>query len=333
MSGLPREAPATNHDALAPDHEATVSVIIPTYNRSGLLPRALDSVLTQTYKDLEVLVVDDASTDDTSEVVAAYESDPRVRYLPQKDNRGVSAARNRGLAEARGQFIAFLDSDDEWLPPKLERQMRRFRKLSDRVGLIYVGGTMVYEESTEPAQRPAHRGDVYDQLLVENFIYPTSGVIIRRDVVDEVGFFDEQIPANEDWDYWLRVARQFEIDSLAGQLVRYFAGHRRDRKSLVAQDDLDARARLYQKHLIEMRRTRSAFPFLMESARRHLVPSSWNPAAARHLLWKAIPHRPWAPEVYMKFVRSLLPRSVYMLLREKWRGLRRFSVRRARSSV
>jgi glycosyltransferase involved in cell wall biosynthesis len=310
-----------------------VSVIIPTYNRSELLPRALDSVLNQTYKDLEVLVVDDASTDDTSEVVAAYESDPRVRYLPQEENQGVSAARNKGLAEARGEFFAFLDSDDEWLPPKLERQIQRFRELPDRVGLIYVGGTMVYEESTERAQRPAHRGEVYDQLLVENFIYPTSGVMIRRNVAHEVGFFDEQIPANEDWDYWLRVARKFEIDSLEDQLVRYFAGHRRDRKSLVAQDDLDARARLYQKHVIDMRRTRSAFPFLMESARRHLVPSSWDPAGARHLLWKAISHRPWAPEAYIKFIRSLLPRSLYLLLREKWRGLRRLSGRIARNSI
>ena len=154
-------SPRTDRSEDAP----TVSVIIPTYNRAHLLPRALESVLAQTFEDLEVLVVDDGSTDGTEAVVTGY--DDRVRYLRQPQNAGVSAARNRGLREARGEFVAFLDSDDEWFPEKLARQVERFRELPDRVGLLYCGVQFGRRPDREDwTFRPKHRGDVYETMLL-----------------------------------------------------------------------------------------------------------------------------------------------------------------------
>jgi hypothetical protein len=296
-----------------------VSVIIPTYNRADLLPRALDSVLEQTFDDFEVLVIDDASTDDTREVIQAYADSP-VQYMRQPKNRGVSAARNRGLREAKGELIAFLDSDDEWLPKKLKLQVQRFREQPEHVGLVYTGATMIYDDGTEKEKRPTRQGEVYDDLLVKNFVYPTSGIMVRASAAEQVGLFDEQMPANEDWDYWLRCTRQFEIDYVDDLLVRYFAMKGHGRKSLVAQDDLDARARLYEKNAIDMKRTGGAFPFLMESARLHLVPTNWDPQGARRVIAQAARLRPLAPELYVKWLRSLLPRRAYVSLRTWWRS-------------
>jgi glycosyltransferase involved in cell wall biosynthesis len=296
-----------------------VSVIIPTYNRAELLPRALDSVLAQTFDDFELIVVDDASTDDTARIVQAYE-DERISYHCQPENRGVSTARNRGLCEARGTYVAFLDSDDEWMPNKLARQIEYVGQCSDQVGMVYTGAEMVHDLRRE-TYRPQHDGQIFDVLLERNVVYPTSGVLMRRDATHHIGFFDWRMPANEDWDYWLRLARSFQIARLEDVLVRHYdvSGHVRkthDRKS-----DAAARARMYSKNVYDMRRAGAADPFLIESARRLLLPDHWEPATAREKLWQAARVRPFAPRLYVMFFRSLLPRRLYVHLRETWRSI------------
>ncbi len=116
----------------------TVSVIIPTYNRAHLLGRAIESVLDQTYQDFEIIVVDDASADETEEVVKSF-GDDRINHIRHQKNKGGSAARNTGIKAARGEFIAFLDSDDEWVPKKLEKEIDRLQTLSNEVGVVYSG--------------------------------------------------------------------------------------------------------------------------------------------------------------------------------------------------
>src|SRR5690625_3525723 len=160
----------------------TVTVVIPTYNRAHVVHRAIDSVLGQTFADFELIVVDDGSTDGTEAVLSTY-TDPRIRYLVQLVNRGVSAARNRGIKEARGEFVAFLDSDDEWFPEKLERQVNRFKRAPDNVGLVYCGVETVGRPSGPWIYEPAHRGDIYNKLLERNVIHTGSGAMIRRSVV------------------------------------------------------------------------------------------------------------------------------------------------------
>ena len=197
--------------------EPRVSVIIPTYNRADTLGRAVDSTLAQTIDDIEVLVVDDGGSDGTQELVEAI-ADPRVRYLAHDTNRGVSAARNTGLTAARGEYVAFLDSDDEWVPRKLDRQLSA---LVDR-GEGWVGAYCdIASAGLSPAGRiaaavsellfrssaPREGGrELAEALLsMQVFMGPGSTLLVDREVVTSTGGFDEGLSIYEDWDLVLRV--------------------------------------------------------------------------------------------------------------------------------
>jgi len=128
-----------------PEKNPTVSVIISTYNRAHLIGRAIQSVLNQTYQDFEVIVVDDGSTDNTEEIVKSF-NDPRIRYIRHEKNKGAAAARNTGIKAARGKYIAFQDSDDEWLPEKLEKQMKVFENAPPEAGVVYTDMQRINED-------------------------------------------------------------------------------------------------------------------------------------------------------------------------------------------
>lgn len=291
-----------------------VSVIIPTYNRARLLRRALDSVLSQTFQDFEVLVVDDGSTDDTEEAVAAF-VDPRIRYLRQLENRGVSAARNRGMEEARGEYVAFLDSDDEWLPKKLDLQLRVFRAARESVGLVYTGAEVVYEDGAVQKLVPEHRGRIGEVVVGRNVIVGgMSGVMLRRTVVEHVGGLDEAYPAIEDWDYWVRIAASYEVDYEPRVLVRLHESRHIPRKSLEVEKNLHAREIFYRRHSEQMRKAGVASDYLYTSARRHLNRLHWDPAEARRLMMEALRQRPTALRIYPLLVMTVLPRPAYRLL-------------------
>ena len=301
-----------------------VTVVIPTYNRAPLLDRTLDSVLAQTFQNFEVLVVDDGSTDGTSALVAEYAArDARILYLAQPRNAGVSAARNRGLREAQGAFIAFLDSDDEWMPEKLARQVARFREVPETVGLIYTGVESVFEHGNRKVDRPRARGDLYDTLLLRNVIHGGgSNVMIRGHVLQRVGYFDEEIPAIEDWDYWLRIARYYAVDYVDAPLVRYHDVAGSVRKSLDVGDNMRARAWFYDKHSVGLRRAGVAHHFLLESARRHLAAPVPDVGQARRLAARALLSQPSARAAYPMFLRTVLPPRGFQWLRTIRHGFR-----------
>jgi len=184
-----------------------VSVVIPTYNRAEMVMRAVGSVVEQTFQDFELIVVDDGSTDDTVARLQTL-SDARIRLLPLPANSGGSRARNEGLRAARADLVAFLDSDDEWLPRKLEVQLARLRDSTDsRVAVAYcpwvtrdhLGGREV------PGGLPANEGDVLEPLL-RGWNVATSAALIRRGALEGVGGFDERLPAAQEYDLWLRLA-------------------------------------------------------------------------------------------------------------------------------
>lgn len=186
----------------------SVSVIIPTYNRAHLVGRALQSVLSQTFSDYEIIVIDDGSSDCTLEVVRAFQ-DTRIRYVRFDRNCGPSRARNVGIQTACGEWIAFLDSDDEWLPRKLELQMARLQGPQDRrIGAVYClcdeheGST----RRTVPSSGVLHEGDVFDHLLRGRRPPTASAYIAKRSSLLEVGGFDEGFPSSHDIDLWLRFA-------------------------------------------------------------------------------------------------------------------------------
>lgn len=305
---LDATAPATSRPAGAEHHRPAVSVIVPTFNRAGLLPRAIGSVLGQSFEDFEVLIVDDGSTDETAEVVARYE-DPRVRYLAQPRNAGVSAARNRGLREARGDLVAFLDSDDEWLPGKLAQQVELFRRVPDDVGLVYTGVECVLPDGRRRVDRPEERGDVYRLMLGRNVIHGGgSNVMMRRSVVATVGFFDEGLRAIEDYEYWLRVARFFKVDYVAAPLIRYYDPFTPERRSQALGANLATREWFFRKYAGEMRRAGVAHLFLLKSMRRALSAQQPDVRAARRLALRAVTEAPTSRAAIEGLLRAMRPR-------------------------
>ncbi len=203
-------------------HRPCVSVIIPTYNRAALLMEAVNSVLSQTYRDFELVVVDDGSTDDTAHLLRPHHG--RLRYVHQP-HRGVSAARNVGIQFARGEVLAFLDSDDLWVRSKLEEQMAVMRQ-SPSCKLVYTDEIWI-RRGVRVNQGKRHRkysGWVFDKVL-PLCIISFSSALLRREVVTEVGPLDESLPVCEDYDYWIRVASRYPITFLDKLLVVKRGGH------------------------------------------------------------------------------------------------------------
>lgn len=214
-----------------------VSVVIPTYERADLVGRAVDSALAQTVEDVEVIVVDDGSTDGTREAVAA-KSDPRVRSLEHESNRGVSAARNTGIEAASGEYVAFLDSDDEWLPRKLERQLAALDDRGDgwvgaycdvaTTGLSGLGRiAAAVSESVFRSAAPREGGRELAEALLSMrvFMGPGSTLLVERDALAAAGGFDEGLSIYEDWDLVLRVLSVGKIAYVDEPLaVTHFTG-------------------------------------------------------------------------------------------------------------
>lgn len=198
-----------------------VSVIIPTYNRKDYLKEALDSVLWQSFKDFEIIVIDDGSNDGTSELIQE-EFGSSIRYYWQ-DNQGESAARNRGLEIAQGEYIAFLDSDDRWLKEKLTKQVKYLSE--NRIpGMVFSQAWIIDKEGKRVESDPwgielNNDGIELESLVFNNKISGPSSTLIRRSVFDKVGDFDTNIRYGEDWDLWLRIAKYYDIAFIEEPLI------------------------------------------------------------------------------------------------------------------
>ena len=199
-----------------------VSIIIPTRNREACFTTAIDSVLNQTQHNFELIVVDDGSTDATQEILRTYCN--RITCL-RIEPSGPSAARNRGIAAAQADLIAFLDSDDIWLPRKLERQLEYHAVNADvmisQTREVWIrNGVRVNAR----AKHRMHSGWIYEYCLPLCIVSPSS-VMIHRRVFEQVGLFDESMPACEDYDLWLRIAPQYPIHLIDEELIIKYGGH------------------------------------------------------------------------------------------------------------
>lgn len=231
-----------------------VSVIIPTYNREALLRLAVESVLGQTYDDLEVIVVDDGSEDRTGEVITSLmEEDGRLHYLRLDQKCGPLVARNVGIRAARGEVIGFLDSDDEYLPRMLERNLEMLIRAEEAVGVVHCD-CYVRDEARDQVRRfgvPKLRGEVYEDLLRRPGPM-FQGMLVRREVLERIGYLDEDVlPGFDEWDTAIRLARICEFAFVDEPLFIY---HRHDGDTL-SRDCLTS-ARSYigivEKHLEEI---------------------------------------------------------------------------------
>lgn len=197
-----------------------VSVVIATYNMGHYLPQAVQSVLGQSYGNVDVQIVDDGSTDDTPAIVGRWDNHPRV-CVHRQTNGGQARAKNQGVALSRGPFVAFLDADDVWLPQKLARQMPLFQGRPE-VGVVYSDYECMDGEGRPLPKGPTHmhRGRISGALLVENFVsFPTA--VVRRECLERHGVFDETLGMGIDYDLWLRLSAHYQFDFIADPTVRY----------------------------------------------------------------------------------------------------------------
>ncbi|MDQ3929166.1 MAG: glycosyltransferase family 2 protein, partial [Chloroflexota bacterium] len=199
----------------------TISAIITAYNYARFLDTAITSVLNQTRRPDEIIVVDDGSTDDTAQVVAKYAHEV-VRYV-YKENGGAGSARNRGIVESKGDLLAFLDGDDQWLPDKLALQVEHLRRYPT-AGLVTGSEWQVYSDGAEPMwlhRRPVGAADMYRQLLVENVVGNPSLTLVKRECFERVGMFDEAMRLGQDWEMWIRIAREYPVGVVDAPLILF----------------------------------------------------------------------------------------------------------------
>lgn len=200
-----------------------VSIILPTYNRRDLIEKSIQSVLDQTFDDFELIVIDDASTDGTIEVIEGF-LDPRLIYIRHTKNQGGAIARNTGIKASKAELIAFQDSDDIWFPEKLFKQISRFKSAPKSLGAVYTQ-CLRWKNSQKkliPSNRPAKKeGNLFKSLLSENFIGLPS-LVVRKSCLEKVGLFDETLPRLQDWELFLRISKHFDFAFVPEPLVESF---------------------------------------------------------------------------------------------------------------
>lgn len=203
----------------------TVSVVIPTYNRAELIGRSIQSVLNQSYADFELLVIDDGSTDETEGVVARF-CDPRINYVRLASNVGVSAARNVGIRISKGKFIAFQDSDDEWLSDNLAKHMSVFERSSPNLGVVYSDMHRILKDGfvSYHASPTVDSGRLINPTtqFYQVYMLGSQSVVIKRDCLDATGYFNEELPALEDLELFIRLSKRFDFFRITEPLVRYY---------------------------------------------------------------------------------------------------------------
>jgi glycosyltransferase involved in cell wall biosynthesis len=285
----------------------TVTVIISTYNRAHLVCRAIGSVLSQTFHDWELIVVDDASTDNTKEVFYGLQ-DSRIYFIRHEARRGGSAARNTGIRKARGEYIAFLDSDDEWLPTKLQKQLELFSRSPEQVGLIYTGAIQVYRTRIVK-QPPSYKGTLYRKLLLENVVGGASTAMIRKSILTRVNGFDEELPSRQDVDLWLRISKYYQIDFVPECLVKIYNCDDSERITLNNLKVLNGRILFYYKYKEDLQRERLAHAYLRRLGRK--FQNRQDVLSARRWYIESIKENPLSLPSYLHLLLSLLPKPIY----------------------
>lgn len=198
-----------------------ISVIIPTYNCARFLMESVGSVLSQTYRPYEIIVIDDGSTDNTKEVLQPVMQ--RIKYVQLEQNKGSPVVRNIGIQAAQGEYVAFLDADDVWLPEKLQTDRECFDKHPD-VGMVYSKHINIDEKGVVfhgAMKKRLPCGKIFVQLFSEQNFIITSSVVVRKAVFETTGLFDEQLFNCQDWDMWLRIAFYFKSAGIDKPLVKY----------------------------------------------------------------------------------------------------------------
>ncbi|HWP93500.1 MAG TPA: glycosyltransferase [Thermodesulfobacteriota bacterium] len=287
-----------------------VSVVIPTYNRAELLGSAINSVLSQTFQDFEIVVVDDASRDNTAEVIRGF-NDKRIKHVRHETNKGEAGARNTGVINSDGSYVAFLDDDDEWLPEKLERQIEIFERDSDRIGGVYTGFLKVDRATGQVVKEviPTKRGNIFNELLQFNWIRIPSVLMVKKECFDRTGLFDASIPFGLDYDMWIRISKEFQFEYVDRPLVKYYS-HADSRLSTNYKLVISGKEAMLKKYsdVFESNKKDHSYRYLQLGV---LYCYSGNARKGREAFLRAIMAYPFEVRHYFNFCLSLLGASVF----------------------
>lgn len=289
-----------------------VSVIIPTYNRAELVGRAIQSVLAQTFDDWELIVVDDASTDNTEKVVSSF-TDTRIRYHQHNTNRGGSDARNTGIRNSKGQFIAFLDSDDKWLEDKLYQQVMTMKEAPSKVGLVYTGMVHVRKNKARRKVKPIHEGDITKELIVKNSVGSCSCVLVRKKVFERVGYFDTNMPSRQDIDMWFRISKHYDIVYIEKCSSIIFKEKNRSRISTNKDARCRGYLRFYNKHKDVISKSNKYSKYMNKLGL--MIGSCTSKKKSERVCYKkSISSSPFAAKAYLLLLLSFLPSRLKSLI-------------------
>jgi glycosyltransferase involved in cell wall biosynthesis len=288
-------------------------VVIPTYNRAGLIGRSVQSVLGQTFGDFELIVVDDCSADSTEEVVRGFR-DGRIKYVRHGENRGGSAARNTGIRLARGRYVAFQDSDDEWMPEKLKKQVEALRGSPPDICAVYTGFWKVDGGGRTyiPPEHVRKEGDILGDLLRENYV-STQCLMARKECLEGVGLFDEAMPRLQDWELAIRLAERYRFRCVDEPLVNVYG----QGDSISARPDTfyEAQVMLLRKHEATYReKAPGALAKHLYDAGTHLYRRG-DTARGLDLIKESLRTRPLSPARWPTFlITRVLGRAAYLRL-------------------
>lgn len=280
-----------------------VSAIIPTYNRAKTIARAIESCLHQTYGEIEILIVDDCSTDDTAQVVKSFK-DSRIKYFLHKDNLGPVVARNTGLRNSAGEFIAFLDDDDEWGSEKIFKQIEVFKNSAGTLGLVVTNGYSEYEKD-DFVRENKPSGVIYDPK--RDYFFPLSVLIpppscwmLPREIMDEIGCFDEKMRYHwDDGDYLVRLARRHQIFFLNENLVTWHdTGNHLEKVSPTLIKDKEI---FFEKNYALMKKDKEYFFRFCRALGKDAM--SIDKHIARKYLFRALLMRLWDFSIIGKLIR------------------------------
>jgi len=295
-----------------------VSVIIPTYNCADYLPKAISSVLTQTYSDFEVIVVDDGSTDHTKETMRRFQSD-KVRYLYQ-ENKGPGSARNYALKEAKGNIITFLDADDYFHPVNIEKKISIFKN-NQSIHWIFSDVYFVNPEGVNICLgsdyfKAAYTSELFQQkrifeaLLKEGNFISTATMMLRRECFDAIGLFDASQILHQDYLQWLHLAHSFPNYSYIDEPITYIT-RRASSWGNIGKKSFEERLKLYNKiereYSKELRDFQHSWNKRVSDVYNHLAMYELksNPQKAHHYFFKSIQKRPFQKFAYLNLIRTI----------------------------
>ncbi|MBQ0831325.1 glycosyltransferase family A protein [Marinobacter sp.] len=297
-----------------------VSVIVPVYNREKLVTETVASILDQTYRDIEIILVNDGSTDRSLSVIKNLQQQhPNLIRVIDQENQGQTVARNQGIKAARGKYIAFLDSDDLWSPDKLKLQIPLF---TEGVGLVYGGVELINENGETTGFDPCDRqiqGHIFPQLLVKNRMTGGS-VVVLREALDSVGMFDPEFSAAENWDLWLRICKKYEARLVDTPIVKYRLHQNNMSKDMTLMQD--AKRQIMEKHcdrhspdkLVAQYSKLAEADLFYKLGVHYFSQEQFGKAIVSFL--RVIKISPFYEDTPVRLVRSMMGRSVNRILRK-----------------